>query len=79
MIDVGWNDQPADGDFVANRLRRQLFSLGDPKHLGGERALTSEEHLSAASHAELPSPVRTGSGSEGVISARGHLPGHPCQ
>src|SRR5207237_6559402 len=77
MIDVGWNDQPADGDFVANRLRRQLFSLGDPKHLGGDRALTSEKHLSSASHAELPSTVRTGEGSVGVISARAHIPGPP--
>src|SRR5881396_1959639 len=39
-------------------------------HLGSDRALAGEAHLGTAGHAELPSPVRTGSGSEGVISAR---------
>src|SRR5207245_10692005 len=32
-----------------------------------------------AGHAEFPSPVRTGSGSGGVISAHGDAPGHPCR
>src|SRR5712691_6037782 len=76
VIDVGRNDEPAYRDLVADGLRRQPFPLGDALHLGGNRALTGEEHLGAAGHTELPSPVRTGSGYEGVISARGIVPGH---
>ena len=79
VIDVGWNDEPANGDFIANRLRWETFPLGDALHLGSDSALTGEEHLGAAGHTELPSPVRTGSGDEGVISAHGTVPGHPCR
>ena len=78
MIDVGRDYQPADRDFVPNRLGRKPFPLGDALDLGSNGALTGEEHLGAAGHAELPSPVRTGSGSKGVISAH-HRGGHPCQ
>src|SRR2546430_16670358 len=38
VIDIGGNDEPTKRDFVANRLRRQAFPLGD--------ALRSEEHTS---------------------------------
>src|SRR2546429_7837811 len=36
-------------------------------------ALAGEMHLREAGHSELPSPVRTGSGSKGVISARAFM------
>src|SRR5437867_1707686 len=77
MIDVGGNDEPPNGDLVANGFDRERFPFGDALHLGCARALAGEEHLGAASHTELPSPVRTGSGSKGVISAC-DVRRHPC-
>jgi len=59
--------------FVAHQLDGKTFPLRDALHLGGDGTLAGEVHLSKAGHAELPSPVRTGSGSKGVISAAGRF------
>src|SRR5213592_1651045 len=70
MVHVRGDDESPAGDLVPHELDREPFPLRDALHLGGDGALTGEVHLREAGHTELPSPVRTGSGSKGVISAR---------
>src|SRR5262249_27528286 len=36
---VGWNDHAAAGDFVADELRGEVFTLGDEVHFVGDDAL----------------------------------------
>src|SRR5207249_8216404 len=66
-------DEAPAGDLVTDQLDRERFPLRDALHLGGDGALAGEMHLREAGHTELPSPVRTGSGSKGVISARAFM------
>src|SRR5207237_4504177 len=77
VVYVGGNDQPPAGHLVAHQLDGKPFPPRDPLHLGSDRAIAGEVHLSEAGHTELPSPVRTGSGSKGVISARCYSAGTP--
>src|SRR5213082_3738995 len=70
VVHVRWNDQAPPRDLVAHEIGGEPFALRDALHLGSDGALTGEVHLGEAGHTELPSPVRTGSGSKGVISAR---------
>src|SRR5438034_10422982 len=70
VVHVRGDDEAPAGDLVTDELDRERFPLRDALHLGGDGALAGKMHLREAGHPELPSPVRTGSGSKGVISAR---------
>ena len=72
VVDVGGDDQPPDRDLVAHRLRCQLLALGDEAHRVGDLAATRGVHLRACYpfHFRLPTPVLTGSGSEGLSQPR---------
>src|SRR6478672_2460646 len=73
MVDVGGDDQPADRDLVAHQLGGQLFAVRDEAHCVGDFAPTRVMHLGACClfHIRLPTPVLTGSGSEGLSQPRG--------
>src|SRR5881296_384138 len=73
VVHVRGDDEAPAGDLVTDELDRERFPLRDASHLGGDGALAGEMHLREAGHTELPSPVRTGSGSKGVISARAFM------
>ena len=45
MIDVGGDDHPSAGNFVAHQLGRQLFFVGDEGHFFGDYALARVVHL----------------------------------
>ena len=45
MIDVGRDDHAAAGDFVADELGRQLFLVGNERHLFRDGALARVVHL----------------------------------
>ena len=45
MIDVGGNDHPPAGDFIANQFRRKLFAVGDIGHLICDFSLARVAHL----------------------------------
>src|SRR5205823_8635224 len=70
VVHVRRKDQAPPRDLVAHEIGGEPFALRDALHLGSDGALTGEVHLGEAGHTELPSPVRTGSVSKGVISAR---------
>src|SRR5881628_3085004 len=81
VVHVRGDDEAPAGALVTDELDRERFPRRDALHLGGDGALAGEMHLREAGHTELPSPVRTGSGSKGVISARAFMNtgGHPCR
>ena len=45
MVDVGGDDHPAAGDFVADQLGREVLAVGDVVHLLGDDALAGVVHL----------------------------------
>jgi hypothetical protein len=45
MMNVGGNNHPAAGDFVAHEFGRQLFAAGNVRHLLGEHTLAGIMHL----------------------------------
>ena len=47
VVDIGWDNHPATGHFVAHQRGRQAFAPGDIGHLFGDRALSGIVHLRA--------------------------------
>ena len=45
MIDIGGDDHPAGGDFVADQFGRNLLAIGHVEHLFGDQAFAGEMHL----------------------------------
>ena len=45
MVDVGGNDHASAGDFVAHQFGRELFFVGDERHLFRDHALARVVHL----------------------------------
>src|SRR5579859_4725003 len=45
MIDIGGDDHAATGDFIADKLGRELFFVGDEGHFFGNDALAGVVHL----------------------------------
>src|SRR5439155_18059041 len=88
VVNICRDNEPPDGDLVAHHFRGQLFALGDEAHRVGDLAPPRVVHLGMYSrfHCRLPTPVLTGSGSEGLSQPRcclawrdcNQMARHPC-